>query len=82
MVIIDTSGPPQIDCSEGTVLGAQYYTVQPTWHHWDEMIDWCVRMFGPTQTIWDSKNARWYANNAKLWFREESDRTFFLLKWS
>jgi hypothetical protein len=79
---IETMGTPSLECLEGTVLGARYYCVQPTWHHWDEMIDWCVNTYGPTQTIWEEKCARWYANNAKIWFRDEADRTLFLLKWS
>ena len=82
---IETSGSPSMECLDGTVYGAKYFLVKPTWHHWDEMIEWCVDRFGPTDVIWGSTipiAQRWYANNAKFWFREESDRTMFLLKWS
>ena len=76
---------------EGRVYGARYYTVQPvlpeTYHQvqrtWDDMIRWNVNTFGPAprQGVFEP-GGRWYANNAKFWFRNDQDRTLFLLKWS
>jgi len=73
---------------EGTVYGAKYYTVQPEGGSWKDMELWCHQTFGETSNIWsETKNLapeplkRWYMNNRKFWFREEQDRTLFVLKW-
>ena len=72
----------------GAVYGEQYYTVAPplTSVTWREMYVWCQETFGPsTGSIWaniQEPSERWYQNNGKFWFREEADRTWFLLKWS
>jgi hypothetical protein len=77
--------------SEGTVYGARYYCVAPVGGIWREMEDWCIDTYGTsTGSIWAesySKQApvageRWYGNNRKFWFRKESDRTLFILRWS
>lgn len=74
----------KLELSEGRVYGARYLTVHPTngWH-WNEMMEWMVTTFGPTahDGVW-TPSMRWYANNAKFWFRHEKDLTLFLLKWS
>ena len=74
----------KLEISEGTVYGSRYLTVHPEngWH-WNEMMDWMVKTFGPTahDGVW-TPNQRWYANNAKFWFRNEADRTMFILRWS
>jgi len=31
---------------------------------------------------WLTENARWVGSNQKYWFRDEADRTFFILRWS
>ena len=78
--------------SEGTVYGVDYYTVRPRTlyfgpdynkRNWDEMLDWCIKTFDPPPEdgVW-SPDARWYANNARLWFKDESDRAMFVLRWS
>lgn len=78
---------------EGRIFGARYYTASPvldwdkgsSWYsqQWDEMMAWCVETYGPTPEngIWTTGEL-WYANNAKFWFRNEQDRTTFLLRWS
>jgi hypothetical protein len=70
--------------SEGRVYGARYLTVHPNngWH-WNEMMDWMVEQFGSSAEdgVW-TPDMRWYANNAKFWFREEKDLTMFILRWS
>jgi hypothetical protein len=47
---------------------------------------WCQETFGSSTgsiwAAWQEPGERWYANNAKFWFREEADRTWFLLRWS
>ena len=73
--------------TEGTVYGLRYYTVEPVGGRWADMELWCHRMFGEGDThIWGSEKApdpaqRWYMNNRKFWFRDEKDRTMFVLKW-
>lgn len=73
---------------EGTVYGARYYTVAPIGGNWLEMETWCLDTYGRGDyPIWGEKQApepqqRWYANARKFWFRNESDRTMFILKWS
>ena len=81
---------PELLCSEGTVYGKRYYTVQPVGMvNWQELQDWCVDKFGECSSIWqETKNLtpkphqRWYANNRKFWFRNEQDRLLFVLRWS
>jgi hypothetical protein len=83
----------QLELLEGRVFGARYYTVRPAigwdlvndWGNlesWPKMVEWCVESFGPTPDdgIW-TPGSRWYVNNAKFWFRNEIDRTVFVLKW-
>lgn len=69
---------------EGRVYGARYLTVHPNnGARWNEMMEWMVETFGPTahDGVW-TPNMRWYANNAKFWFRNAKDRDWFILKWS
>jgi len=72
----------------GTVYGAQYYTVAPPMDGaaWRDMAAWCIETFGSSTgsiwSAWQEPGERWYTNNAKFWFREEADRTWFILKWS
>jgi len=52
-----------------------YYTVMEM-HNMDK---WVRATFGdPT---WADKG-RWVGSNRKYWFRNEADRTFFILRWS
>jgi hypothetical protein len=72
------------ELSEGRVYGARYLTVHPNNStQWNEMMAWMVETFGPSahDGVW-TPSMRWYANNAKFWFREEKDRNWFVLKWS
>jgi hypothetical protein len=84
----------ELKLGEGRVYGARYYTIEPIqdWQYnidWYSMIDWVEEIFGPSEgSIWFDKNVapeagqRWYTNNGKFWFRNEEDRTFFVLRWS
>ena len=62
---------------------------------WSTMEAWSIETFGPAiNSIWDfpPNNSiweaspdliyrRWYMNNSKFWFRNEEDRTWFMLRW-
>ena len=91
-LIDDLNGNPVSDLklSEGTVYGSSYYCVEPVGGSWREMEAWVLKTCGEsTGSIWAEEkykhaaNAgeRWYGNNRKFWFREEKDRTMFVLKW-
>jgi len=73
--------------SEGTVYGARYHCVEPIGGSWIEMQEWCFTQFGDSgKHIWGEPKSpepqqRWYMNNRKFWFRNESDRLMFVLKW-
>jgi len=75
--------------SEGTVYGSRYYCVQPVGGSWLDIETWCTDTFGSgnVHSIWGEEKApepaqRWYANNRKFWFRNEKDRTMFIMRWS
>jgi len=87
----------QLIYDTGTVYSKRYYTVKPQWvpdrngfynQEWQDMMAWCVEVFGPsTSRIWGENPIpepmeRWYANNAKFWFRDQKDRDWFTLRWS
>lgn len=74
----------KLELSEGRVYGARYLTAEPKGRApWDEMIAWCEETYGPTADdgVW-TPGMRWYANNAKFWFRNEKDLNWFVLRWS
>lgn len=72
---------------EGRVHGCVYHCVSPVGGHWPTMEAWCREKFGDPGDMWESNDwcwpegARWLQNNSKFWFRNESDRTMFILKW-
>lgn len=74
---------PCVELGNGTVFGQTYYTVEPKGIVWKDMEEWCKETFGSTPTvgIWED-NARWYMNDSRFWFRDEKDRTLFVLRWS
>ena len=70
----------------GSVYGIPYYQVTPivSSGKWNDMLAWCVSTFGPSGTenkpgVW-TPNERWYANNAKFFFRDKADCEWFLLR--
>jgi hypothetical protein len=83
-LLVTTMGWHKLELGEGRVYGARYLTVHPGngWH-WNEMMAWMIETFGPTahDGVW-TPNMRWYANNARFWFRNEKDLTMFILRWS
>ena len=83
-VLMNAMGWHKLELSEGCVYGARYLTVHPTnGTRWDDMTVWMVKTFGPSawNGVW-TPDQRWYANNAKFWFRDEKDLTMFILRWS
>jgi hypothetical protein len=73
--------------SEGKVYGARYHCVEPVEGNWKDMESWCRAIYGaPGEHIWGYNSApipleRWYMNARKFWFRDERDRTMFMLRW-
>lgn len=73
--------------TERPVHGSRYYCVEPVGGNWKEMESWCREVFGEPGDIWESNDfcwpemARWLQNNRKFWFRNEKDRTMFILRW-
>ena len=72
-------------------LETGYAEKQPKWPYWVKphnysdlewwaIDDWMVETFGDSDWLLD--NAPYIGSDQKYWFRKESDRTFFLLRWS
>ena len=79
-----------IELNEGRVYGSRYYTAEPIGGNWRAMEDWLIEVMGPSSgSIWAEEvekktpqpSERWYANNRKFWFRDEKDRTMFIMRW-
>lgn len=45
-----------------------------------EMTAWLIDTFGNSNL--DTPNSRWVGRNGKYWFRDDADRTFFILRWA
>jgi hypothetical protein len=77
----------RIDLDVGTVVGHCYYIATPQgwiWVdniEWIDMTTWCQNMFGMSNTP-SLPLSRWYVHGGSFWFRNEADRTMFVLKWS
>jgi hypothetical protein len=75
----------RLELSEGTVFGQRYYCVEPQGWIWREfefkdMVAWCeTTMEREPDTI--TPNLRWYVNSGQFWFRDEADRTMFVMRW-
>jgi hypothetical protein len=78
-------GEYSLEIDEGRVYGARYFTVQPinAADKWNDMMSWMLETFGPSADdgVW-TPGMRWYANNAKFWFRNKKDLDWFVLRWS
>ena len=72
-------------------LETGYADNQPKWPYWvrpinyssrewNEINDWVVDTMGYSD--WGVEYARWVGSDRKYWFRNDSDRTMFILKWS
>ena len=83
-VMMSAAGWKAFEFGEGTVYGKKYLTAGPlSGARWDKMMEWMVETFGPTAVdgVW-TPDQRWYANNAKFWFRDKQDLEWFVLKWA
>jgi hypothetical protein len=67
--------------SETKVHGARYYAVEPIGGNWLEMSEWALATYGESGSLWDTECHRWYMNDRKFIFRNEADRTMFILRW-
>lgn len=72
-------------------LETGYADNQPKWPYWVRpcnysesewwnMDQWIVDTMG--ESDWSVEHARWVGSDRKYWFRDERDRTLFMLKWS
>jgi hypothetical protein len=66
----------------GTVFGEEYYSVAPVGGDWLSMISWCYKTYGSDSDPLKEAGGRWYQENRKLWFREQKDRDWFVLRWN
>ena len=83
-VLMSAMGWHELTLSDGTIYGTRYLTVHPSnGSRWNEMMQWMIDTFGPSahDGVW-TPDMRWYANNAKFWFRNQKDRDWFVLRWS
>ena len=44
------------------------------------ILEWCIQTYGP-QEDWTVTDRRWFGSDRKFYFKNEKDRTLFLLKW-
>ena len=59
------------------------YWVQPLNYsstEWFKMGYWIVDTIGYSD--WSVEHARWVGSDRKYWFRDERDRTMFILRWA
>ena len=68
-----------------------YADNQPKWPHWVQpryynivdwhnMDQWMRDTFDDTD--WSTPGGLWVGSDRKYWFRDEADRTLFVLRWS
>ena len=75
----------RLEITEGTVFGQKYYCVEPQGWIWrdfefKDMVAWCeATMEREADTI--TPNLRWYTSGGQFWFRDEADRTMFVMRW-
>ena len=73
--------------SEGRIHGSRYYCVEPVGGNWKTIETWARSTYGEPGDMWPKDdfnwpdNMRWAMNNRKFWFRNEADRTMFIMKW-
>lgn len=68
--------------SNARIEGVNYHTVEPVFSNWEVLEAWARETYGKPDSIWKTFCGRWYMNSSKFWFRDESDLTIFMLKWS
>jgi hypothetical protein len=79
---IDTDNMKRLDTGYADNQPNWPYWVQPKYYtatDWHDMHKWMQETFGDSN--WANKGL-WVGSDRKYWFRKESDRTFFILRWS
>jgi hypothetical protein len=79
---IDTDNMKRLDTGYADNQPNWPYWVQPRYYNiidWHDMHKWMIETFGNSN--WSNKGL-WVGSDRKYWFRKESDRTFFILRWS
>lgn len=80
----------QLILTEGRIMGSRYYCVEPVGGNWLAMEAWAHEHYGAPADVWNlgrdaefiwPEMARWYINSRRFWFRDEADRSLFLLRW-
>ena len=60
---------------------AKWYEADYDWVHYDEVREWCTKQFGPHPTQHDAWS-RWdHRYEGKIYFRDEKDYHWFILRW-
>jgi hypothetical protein len=60
---------------------AKWYEADYDWVHYDEVREWCTKQFGPHPTQQDAWS-RWdHRYEGKIYFRDEKDYHWFILRW-
>ena len=85
------SGYPnkQFELTTQKLKGIEFYLFEPTGfnYNWLHMVRWATETFSDPGKIWPEHNfvwpqdIRWGTNLGNFWFRNEADRTLFLLRW-
>jgi len=67
---------------ESKVHGVKYYTVKTIFADWRTLEKWAFETYDEPSSIWETDCGRWYMNDSMFWFRNESDCSMFVLRWS
>lgn len=79
---------------QNTVYGRPYHVIRVPngGKEWGTQVRWCDEQFGQTTSSithldgpkkrMSLPDERWYSNGQHLWFRDEADLMWFLLRWS
>jgi hypothetical protein len=66
--------------------GCKYYAVgienDGQWGMVTHIIKWTEEAFGEPGDVWSDRTERYYMNSGKFIFRNESDVTMFVMRWS
>lgn len=68
--------------STGTVFGQEYHSVEPVGGDWVGIIEWCYTTYGDPSDPKFEAGGRWYTERRTIWFRDQKDRDWFVLRWN
>ncbi len=72
----------QLIIDTGTVFGEEYWSVEPVGGDWLAIMEWCHKTYGNHSDPRKEPGGRWYTESRKIWFREQKDRDWFVLRWN